>query len=41
MASAPRVATTRATVRFEGNARVLPELEGPERVLPRIPDFSP
>jgi hypothetical protein len=36
-----RLASTRATVRFEGNARVLPELEGPERVLARMPDFSP
>jgi glycerophosphoryl diester phosphodiesterase len=36
-----RLASVRTTVRFEGNARVLPELEGPERVLPRMPDFSP
>ena len=36
-----RLATTSVTVRFNGNARVLPELEGPERVLPRMPDFSP
>jgi glycerophosphoryl diester phosphodiesterase len=36
-----RLASVRATVHFEGNARVLPELEGPERVLPRMPNFSP
>jgi hypothetical protein len=36
-----RLATTSVTVRFNGNARVLPELEGPERVLPRMPNFSP
>ena len=36
-----RLGSVRATVRFNGNARVLPELEGPERVLPRMPDFSP
>lgn len=36
-----RLGTASATVRFNGNARVLPELEGPERVLPRMPDFSP
>jgi glycerophosphoryl diester phosphodiesterase len=36
-----RLARGSVTVRFNGNARVLPELEGPERVLPRMPDFSP
>ena len=35
------LASVRTTVRFDGNARVLPALEGPERVLPRTPDFSP
>jgi hypothetical protein len=29
------------TMMFNGNARVLPELEGPERAKPRMPDFSP
>jgi glycerophosphoryl diester phosphodiesterase len=29
------------TIRFNGNVRVLPELEGPERALRRAPDFSP
>jgi glycerophosphoryl diester phosphodiesterase len=36
-----RLGVAKATVRFNGNARVLPELEGPERVLPRQPDLSP
>jgi hypothetical protein len=36
-----RLGFAKATVRFNGNARVLPELEGPERVLPRMPDLSP
>ena len=36
-----RIASTRATVRFDGNARVLPALDGPARVLPRTPNFSP
>jgi hypothetical protein len=35
------LASTRATVRFNGNTRVLPALKGPQRVLPRMPDFSP
>jgi hypothetical protein len=29
------------TITFNGNARVLPELEGPERAKLRMPDFSP
>jgi glycerophosphoryl diester phosphodiesterase len=29
------------TVLFEGNARVLPELEGPKRALPKPPSFNP
>jgi glycerophosphoryl diester phosphodiesterase len=36
-----RLASRRVTVRFDGNARVLAELEGPERIAPRQPDFSP
>ena len=36
-----RLGSTRVTVRFNGNARVLPELEGPERIARRQPDFSP
>jgi len=36
-----RLASARVTVRFEGNARVLPSLEGPERIRPKQPDFSP
>jgi hypothetical protein len=29
------------TVLFEGNARVLPELEGPKRALRKPPSFNP
>ena len=36
-----RFASARVTVRFDGNARVLPSLEGPERIAPKQPDFSP
>jgi len=31
----------RATIRFDGNARVLSELERPERIALKRPDFSP
>jgi glycerophosphoryl diester phosphodiesterase len=37
----PPLGSPMVTIRFNGNARVLPELEGPERVAPRPPDFSP
>jgi glycerophosphoryl diester phosphodiesterase len=36
-----RLGTPTVTVLFEGNSRVLPELEGPKKPLPKAPSFNP
>src|SRR3954452_22171361 len=36
-----RLGVPTVTVLFQGNARVLPELEGPKKPLPKAPSFNP